>query len=118
MGMLHPASVLDKDGHVMTNVFVPQKNWDYWRSIVGQRYAKNGRVQSIVGMILVDPRIKTFLCDWAKTNKMLDDPLNQAVMTRLYPTEGHDDHFHVRLLCSPYHTQCTGEFTPSKLGCD
>lgn len=117
MGAQRSESVLNKDGKV-TEKFSPQKNWDYWRSIVGQRYARAGRVQSIVGMILVAPEIKKFLCDWTKANNMQGDPLNRAVLQRLYPTAGHDDHFHLRLLCSPYHTKCSGEFTPGKLGCE
>ncbi len=51
--------------------------------------------------ILAAPEIKNVLCNWTKDKKMQDDPLNRAVLQRLYSTAGHADQFHLRLLCSP-----------------
>lgn len=117
MGARNWESVLDPDGQV-TSRFDFVKNWQYWRSITAQQFSRNGKVESILSMILVAPEIKIALCQWANANAMLEDPLNREVMRRLRPTEGHDDHFHIRLQCSPYHAECTGSFGPPKeTGC-
>ena len=116
MGAKDWKSVLDKNGKV-TERFQPQKNWDYWRMVTNQKIVTGGKERSIVSMILVAPELKTFLCEWTKQGNMLSDPLNQEVMKRLRSTEGHDDHFHIRLLCSPYHEQCDWTWTPKDLGC-
>jgi murein endopeptidase len=57
-------------------------------------------------MILVGPRVKAALCEWAQANKMFDDPENVEIMRKVRPTEGHDDHFHLRIHCSPYYPEC------------
>ena len=117
MGAKSYDSVLDKDGNV-TDRFDKEKNWQYWRLITAQRFAQNGKVDSIVSMILIAPQIKVALCDWAKTTNHLVDPLDILVMRALRPTVGHEDHFHIRLRCSPYHKDCTGTYAPpAQTGC-
>ena len=98
-------SVLDKDGHV-TDRFDYEKNWFYWRLITSQQI-RNGKKQgSAVSMILVDPRLKTAICAWAKARESTLDSLDYEVLKTLRPTEGHDDHFHIRLHCSPFYASC------------
>jgi murein endopeptidase len=99
------ASVLDGEGHV-TNRFETENNWNLWRLFVQQQILQKGQATTVVSMILVAPEIKAYLCAWAKDNHRLDDPLDAEVMRRLRPTVGHDDHFHLRLKCSPHHPDC------------
>jgi penicillin-insensitive murein endopeptidase len=109
--------VLDAN-HQVTERFDYEKNWSFWHLITAQRYSDHGQVESIVAMILVAPEIKLALCAWAKANHRIDNAEDREVLRRLRPTEGHDDHFHVRLRCSPYHTSCEKSFTPPKeTGC-
>lgn len=105
MGTKNYSSVLDAAGNV-TDRFEVQKNWDYWRLLVSQQIMQKGKQISVVSMILVDPRIKTYLCGWAQSNGYVNNPLDREVLRRLRPTEGHDDHFHLRLKCSPHYPQC------------
>lgn len=106
------------DGEVVSPRFNFEKNWEYWRAIVGQRVRVKGRDESVVSMILVDPIIKTAVCEWA-AREGLDKTLEgEEILRRLRPTAGHDDHFHIRIRCSPYHSQCEGDFSPPKVtGC-
>jgi penicillin-insensitive murein endopeptidase len=117
MGQTTFRSVLDKDGNV-TERFDRARNWQYWRLLVSQQILRQGRPVPVVSMILVGPRLKADLCRWTKENDMLKDPLNIAVMKRVRPTEGHDDHFHLRLHCSPYHARCLWQGAYDDLGCD
>jgi len=105
-------SVLDKDGNV-TPLFDVEQNWFYWRLVTMQQLKVDGKVTSAVSMILVDPRIKTYLCAWAKNRQASLDALDYEVLTKLRPTAGHDDHFHLRLRCSPHYASCLGERVPS-----
>jgi penicillin-insensitive murein endopeptidase len=111
-------SVLDKDGNV-TLLFDVEQNWFYWRLVTMQQLKVDGKVTSAVSMILVDPRIKTYLCAWAKQREATLDPLDYEVLTKLRPTVEHDDHFHLRLRCSPHYANCIGERVSSakKTGC-
>lgn len=113
------SSVIDRDGHVVPEKFDAQKNWSYWRMLYGQRILDRGKAKSVVSMILVGPRVKTYLCDWAKQTGLLADSENIEIMKRIRPTEGHDDHFHLRLHCSPYHALCVREnYAPKDTGCE
>lgn len=100
------------DGENVSARFSFQKNWDYWNAIVSQKLRDQGRDESVVSMILVDPRIKTAVCEWAAQQGLDKTADGIEVLRRLRPTAGHDDHFHIRLRCSPYHSQCEGNFSP------
>ncbi len=112
VGTVKYQSVLDANG-VVTPLFDVEQNWFYWRLVTMQQMKVSGKVTSAVSMILVDPRIKTYLCAWAKSREAQLDALDYEVLTKLRPTEGHDDHFHLRLRCSPAYTSCIGERVPS-----
>ncbi|MES2854539.1 MAG: penicillin-insensitive murein endopeptidase [Bdellovibrionota bacterium] len=105
VGQTKYESVLDAEGNV-TAKFDLERNWDYWRLITSQQILVKGKIESAVSMILVDPRIKTHLCEQMKAGVIPQEPLDLEVMKRLRPTVAHDDHFHVRLKCSPYYSQC------------
>lgn len=94
------------------------KNWEYWRSLAAQRIVTGDHMYSVVNMIFVNHSIKRALCRWTKENGMLSDPLNRELMGRLFSIDGHDSHFHLRLRCSPYHSECNdSEFVPDSTGC-
>ena len=116
MGQTTFKSVLDPQGNV-TARFDRGKNWQYWRMLVAQQIVRQGRPTSVVSMILVGPKLKEDLCRWTKEQRMLSDPLNIEVMKRVRATGGHDDHFHLRLHCSPYHERCQWQGTYEDLGC-
>lgn len=109
-------SVLDGTGAVSAR-FDFERNWDFWRALVAQKIRTKSSVDSVVSMILVAPEIKTAVCEWAlATGRTSLEDLD--VLRRLRPTEGHDDHFHLRVRCSPYHERCTGDFgAPATTGC-
>jgi penicillin-insensitive murein endopeptidase len=117
MGQTRYESVLDANGAV-TDKFDPQKNWDFWRLLVSQQMSVNGTARSAVYMIFIHPTLKTYLCGWAKDQGLLNNPLDLEILKRLWPTIGHDTHFHVRLRCSPYYTECLQQNEiPDKTGC-
>lgn len=117
LGFKEFRSVLGSDGHLVSS-FNKTKNWEYWRMLVDQRVMRKEGPRSIVSMILVDPRVKNDLCTWAKSGNLLNNKIDRDVMRRLRPTEGHDDHFHLRLECSPYHTNCHWNYPiPTDMGC-
>ncbi|RYZ85649.1 MAG: hypothetical protein EOP04_15505, partial [Proteobacteria bacterium] len=105
MGQTKYGTVLDEDGQVSSK-FDPALNFAFWKLLVQQNLVVGGKTQSAVYMIFVAPVIKDFMCDWAQKNALLNDPLNAEVMRRLRRTAGHDTHFHVRLRCSPFYSEC------------
>lgn len=107
VGTVKYESVLDESGAV-TSKFDFDKNWAYWRLITSQQILVAGKPVSAVSMILVDPRIKAHICDVVNAHGGPQDELDVEVLKRLRPTEGHDDHFHVRLKCSPHYPNCIG----------
>lgn len=78
-----------------------QRNFDFWEMVIGT---------GMVSRIFVDGRIKTAFCQWAKTNNKLQS--GKEVLRRLIPYAGHDNHFHLRLQCSPYYDRCRGQIDP------
>lgn len=119
MGTKNYNPVIDKDGVVLPT-FDHEKNWYYWRLITSQAMKVGAKVESAVSMILVDPRLKTHLCAWAKARESSLDALDLEVLSRLRPTEGHDDHFHVRLRCSPHYANCISKgdgYSRTETGC-
>ena len=105
VGTVKYESVLDESGAV-TDKFDLEKNWAYWRLVTSQQILVKGKPVSAVSMILVDPRIKTHLCKTMAAQGGPKDALDEEVMKCLRPTEGHDDHFHLRLKCSPFYAEC------------
>jgi len=54
-----------------------------------------------VARIFVNPAIKKWLCDNAKGDR--------TFLHKITPIMGHDDHFHVRLVCPPNNPGCEGQ---------
>lgn len=118
MGQTQYGTVLDPNGAV-TEKFNPQKNWDFWRILMLQEMEVGGVSRPAVYMIFVHPTIKTFLCGWAKDNNLMANPIDREILKRLWPTAGHDTHFHVRLRCSPYYQDCVQQNEiPDVTGCN
>ena len=114
VGTVKYGTVINKDDTINTTLFDVDQNWSYWRLATMQQIKVGGKVRSAVSMILVDPRIKTWLCAWAKQREATLDPLDYEVLARLRPTVGHDDHFHLRFTCSPHYATCIAEHDSSK----
>ena len=105
IGQTKYESVLDANGQI-TAKFNPQKNWDFWKLLVQQQILVKDKPTTVVYMIFIAPVLKDSLCQWAKAQNLLANPLDAEVMRRLRRTAGHDTHFHLRLKCSPYHPDC------------
>lgn len=119
MGATNYDSVLDKDGNV-TSRFETEKNWSIWRLATSQQIVTSvGQTTTAVSMILVDPRLKNFVCAWAKSHEAALEPLDYEVLRRLRPTAGHFDHFHLRFKCSPHYASCLngGDSRSTLTGC-
>lgn len=60
-----------------------------------------------VDRIFVDGQIKKALCDMAQKQGMLANGGRAVeVLRRLRPAAGHDNHFHLRIRCSPQQPRC------------
>ncbi len=118
MGQTQYGSVLDSNGAV-TEKFDAQKNWDFWRILMLQEMDIGEVSRPAVYMIFVHPTLKTYLCEWAKAQNLINNPLDREILKRLWTTAGHDTHFHVRLRCSPYYTDCVQQNEiPDVTGCN
>ncbi len=62
-----------------------------------------------VARIFVNPAIKKWLCDNVKSDR--------AFLAKITPIMGHDDHFHVRLVCPPGNPGCEGQAIKTDEGC-
>lgn len=108
-------SQVGKDGKVLES-FDSAKNWDFFRAVMSQRIFDQNKEQSAVSMILVGPALKKHFCAWAKN---LKEPLDQEILRKMRPTEGHDNHIHLRLKCSPHHAMCLRQnYEPKSTGCE
>lgn len=117
MGQTRYGTVLNPDGTV-SEKFDAQKNWDFWRILVLQEMDVGARTVPAVYMIFIHPTLKTYLCGWAKDRGLIENPIDKEILRRLWPTAGHDTHFHVRLRCSPYYKDCLQQNEiPDVTGC-
>ena len=66
-----------------------------------------------VERILVTPLVKKYLCSLEKKDQWPDQDLK-----KIRPWWGHDDHFHVRLMCPEGSSECTAQGAPTEVGCD
>lgn len=105
MGNTRYESVLDKDGFP-NEKFHAWDNWNYWRILVSQKMMVKGKLTSVVSMILVDPKLKEYLTTWVAEQGIAENELDAEILTKLRPTVSHDDHFHLRLRCSPFYLKC------------
>jgi penicillin-insensitive murein endopeptidase len=62
-----------------------------------------------VARIFVNPAIKKWLCDNAKGDR--------GYLTKITPIMGHDDHFHVRLVCPANDAGCENQVFKADEGC-
>ncbi|MGO9486289.1 MAG: penicillin-insensitive murein endopeptidase, partial [Rhodomicrobium sp.] len=62
-----------------------------------------------VARIFVNPAIKKWLCDNVKGSR--------GFLTKITPIMGHDDHFHVRLVCPGNNPGCEGQVFKADEGC-
>jgi penicillin-insensitive murein DD-endopeptidase len=58
-----------------------------------------------VARVFVNPAIKKWLCDTVKEDR--------AFLKKITPIHGHDDHFHVRLVCPPDNPGCQNQVMPA-----
>ncbi len=62
-----------------------------------------------VARIFVNPAIKKWLCDNSKGDR--------TFLAKITPIMGHDDHFHVRLVCPPNNPGCENQTLKTDEGC-
>lgn len=95
-------SMVSSDGQTVDPI-----NWTSWQATLLEQAALDPQVDRI----FVNPAIKRVLCKSATT----DHPWLQKIR----PWWGHDDHFHVRLLCPEGEDACVQtEAMPAGDGCD
>jgi penicillin-insensitive murein DD-endopeptidase len=84
-------SFLSDAGHVNPEVWKPEYEKLLRRAVSYPEVAR----------IFVNPAIKKWLCDNAKEDR--------SFLHKVSPIMGHDDHFHVRLVCPPDNPGCQGQ---------
>lgn len=93
-------TVLKDHGHVDPELWTPA------HAQLLRRAAADPRVERI----FVHPAIKKSMCETVGTDR--------ALLSKLRPMWGHDDHFHVRLACPPGSSACQRQSpVPSDSGC-
>jgi murein endopeptidase len=101
-GQVSAISMVASDGQS-----VDPMNWTLWQAALLKRAALDPRVDRI----FVNPAIKRALCESATTDR--------AWLQKVRPWWGHDDQFHVRLLCPEGEDACVQtEAVPAGDGCD
>jgi hypothetical protein len=105
MGESKWGTVLDKRGEVKKD-FDIEKNYQFFKMLVATGY---------VNRIFVDQKIKKSMCGWVKSQGLMDEA--KDVLTALRAYSGHDDHFHLRLKCSPYYPLCRDQTLPNGTEC-
>lgn len=98
-------TVLDKRGEVKKD-FDIEGNYRFFKLLVETGY---------VSRIFVDKKIKQRMCGWVKSQVLMDEA--KDVLTALRAYSGHDDHFHLRLKCSPYYPLCRDQTLPNGTEC-
>lgn len=72
-----------------------------------------------VDRIFVDVKIKKALCDMSSQQGMIASGRATEVLRRLRPADGHDNHFHLRIRCSPQQPRCRMMAEPAAgTGCE
>lgn len=100
-------SVIDSQGRAKSN-FDMRKTWQFLRVVAHQKIIDDGtgRPVTVLNRVFMGRNVKKALCEWAKREKLLDNPADVDIMRRIRETPNHDDHMHVRLKCSPYYRDC------------
>ncbi|MCB0363513.1 MAG: penicillin-insensitive murein endopeptidase, partial [Bdellovibrionales bacterium] len=99
------ASVIDRNGR-LKNDFDLDLNFQYFKLLVDTGY---------VNRIFIDRRIKNKFCERSKKRRTFEK--DSPVLTKLRPYRGHHNHFHLRLVCSPFHSMCRNQVLPVGTGC-
>ena len=105
--------VVDTNGRLNSNELLIDQTWKLFKSMI-----KNPHSQ--VGWIFVDRSIKLAMCNYAEKTGDLRGPeaeLAMETLRRLHPSRGHENHFHVRLKCSPYDKRCLDQKDPQGIRC-
>jgi penicillin-insensitive murein endopeptidase len=92
-------SFLLDPGHVNPEVWKPEYEQLLRRAVSYPEVAR----------IFVNPAIKKWLCDNAKGDR--------GYLTKITPIMGHDDHFHVRLVCPASNPGCENQVLKTDEGC-
>lgn len=79
----------------------------YTKFMYDQKFAnvdsENDGVE-LVDLIWVNKAIQDGICQYVKQNNLKNE--YQDALSLIYPEDGHDSHFHVRMRCSPKHNTC------------
>jgi penicillin-insensitive murein endopeptidase len=88
------------------------QTWQFFRLVESQKIMDRGVNTTVLNRIFVTQQVKNGFCKWAKENNVLASPRDADIMRRLRPTPLHDNHFHLRLKCSPYYQSCRKQVEP------
>lgn len=88
-------------GSYDSSVYSIEKTYELLKFTYSQKDIK-------VDRIFIDRKIKKVLCDYAKAKGELnkDKELVQRLFNNMEHVDGHGDHFHLRLRCTPAHPAC------------
>lgn len=110
-------SVVDGRGRIKDS-FDYARNWHFFRLVASQKILQDGEEITVLNRIFVNPTVKRGLCEWAKQTGLLSNSLDAEIMRRIRPIEGHANHFHLRLRCSPHYPACRNQIDPdNNSGC-
>jgi murein endopeptidase len=110
-------SVVDGRGRIKDS-FDYARNWHFFRLVASQKVLQDGEEITVLNRIFVNPTVKRGLCEWAKQTGLLSNSLDAEIMRRIRPIEGHANHFHLRLRCSPHYPACRNQIDPdNNSGC-
>ncbi len=92
-------SFLSDPGHVNPKMWTPEY----------EKLLRRAVSYPEVTRIFVNPAIKKWLCDNVKSDR--------AFLAKISPIMGHDDHFHVRLVCPANNPGCVSQVFKADEGC-
>lgn len=107
-----PTAFEDQTANVRSNngKFDYKRNFLYWAMMINTGY---------MHVVFVSNDIKYGFCRWAKSNNLLSS--GAEVLRRLFVANGHHNHFHMRMKCSPNYPTCQNQkdlIPKGKTGCE
>jgi penicillin-insensitive murein endopeptidase len=111
IGNVSNTSIVKKSGRVAAD-FDFSRTWQFLRLAASQKILDEGQETTVLNRVFMNPTVKLAYCQWAKLNKITDNPFDADIMRRIRPTSGHKEHFHLRLKCSPHYPECRKQVEP------
>lgn len=108
----------DQEPIINAGRFDFKRNFLFFTMMINTSMMKHGKQESVVHSIFVSPAIKAGFCKWARENNLMES--GKEVLRKMYTgSGGHNNHFHLRLRCSPHYPACQDqrELNTSGIGC-